>query len=178
MPEWKQEIRKRLAPLKLEPAREAAIVEELAQLLDDCYEESLAGGATEAEAYRQTLTELRGSELLAHELRRAERQVAPEPIVLGTNRRINMIADLWQDLRFGARMLLKNPGFTLIAVATLSLGIGANTAIFSFVNELLLRPPAVERPQKLLEVWDHSWQGGSSFNSFMPLSYPEYAYYR
>src|SRR5262245_66481746 len=87
MPEWKQEIRQRLAGLHLEPSREAAIIEELAQYLDDHYAESLADGATEAEAYRQTLTELQGSELLAHELRRAERQVAPEPIVLGNHRR-------------------------------------------------------------------------------------------
>src|SRR5215468_447980 len=106
-PQWKSEIRTRLAGLRLAPTRESAIVEELAQYLEDYYAELRANGATEAEAYRQTLTELRGSELLAHELRRGERQVPQEPIVFGTDRRINMIADLWQDLRYGARMLLK-----------------------------------------------------------------------
>jgi predicted permease len=58
----------------------------------------------------------------------------------------------WQDLRYGARMLLKQPGFTLMAILTLSLGIGANTAIFSLVNTLLLRPPLAAQPEQMAQL--------------------------
>src|SRR5215510_9400646 len=60
---------------------------------------------------------------------------------------------LWQDLRYGARMLLKNPGLTLVAVMTLAMGIGATTAIFSVVNATLLRPPPFQQPERLALFW-------------------------
>ncbi|MEP7340698.1 MAG: ABC transporter permease [Acidobacteriota bacterium] len=160
MPEWKPEIRRRLASLQLAPTREAAIIEELSQHLDDCYAESLASGATPAEADRRTLAELSDSEILARELRRVERHAAPEPVVMGTNRRINMIADLWQDLRYGARTLWKNPGFTLVVLATLALGIGINTAVYSVVDAVLFRPLPFAQPDRLVEIWQQEAKSG------------------
>ena len=104
MPDWKKEIRPRLAGLRLAPTREAEIVEELAQGLEDCYEELLAGGTTKADAWRKTLEELNESDLFARELNKIERPVTHEPLVLGA-RKINIFSDLLQDLRFGIRML-------------------------------------------------------------------------
>jgi putative ABC transport system permease protein len=59
----------------------------------------------------------------------------------------------WQDLRYGARMLIKQPGFTLIAALTLALGIGANTAIFSVINALILNPPRIAEAERVAAIW-------------------------
>ena len=73
----------------------------------------------------------------------------------------NSVETLWQDLRFGLRMLLKNPGFTVVAVLTLAIGIGANTAIFSLIDAVMLRMLPVPRPDELRLVRNvRSAQGG------------------
>jgi putative ABC transport system permease protein len=74
-----------------------------------------------------------------------------------------------QDLRYAVRGLRQRPGFTLVAVLTLALGIGANTAIFSVVNGVLLRPLPYERPDRLAMIWGHRNQ-----EPLAELSGPEY----
>src|ERR1043166_8575380 len=82
---------------------------------------------------------------------------------------------LWQDVRFGARALLKSPWFTLAAVVSLGVGIGANTTIFSLANAALLRPlPRVREESRLVDVSRTRPNG----DRFAPVSYPDYLYFR
>src|SRR5262245_58110442 len=119
MPNWNHIVREHLAVLRLQPEREIEIVEEQALHLEAAYEDAIADGLSEAEAETRALRSY-DWRLLECELSRAEQPLAartlqPSLELIERKGGIRMESFI-QDLRFGARLLLKNPGFTLIAV--------------------------------------------------------------
>src|SRR5262245_41256772 len=161
MREWDEEISQWLVRMRPEPSHEAMLVCEARRRLDDHYLMSLSQGATEREAYRATLAALNEGRLFAPPLRQDKRPVGAAPVVFGNGRR-NTLGDSWRNLRYGVRMLVKNPGFAAMAVLTLGLGIGSTTAIFSVVYATLFEPMPYPKPDQLMMVWTRYSEGRGS----------------
>jgi predicted permease len=170
MPEWADHVRPRLSSLRLSPAREQEIVDELSQHLEDRWRELVTGGAPEEEATRQALAGFREGNLLARDMAPLRQAQAPAPITPGatTGRALH---DAWQDLRYVTRVLRKQPAFTLAAVLTLTLGIGATTAIFSVVESVLLRPLPYPDEGRVVRVGATTYSSRDRAGSFSPRGY-------
>lgn len=151
MPEWKLEIRKHLAGLNLGPEREAEIIEELSDHLQQRYEELSARGAEQKEAFREVLAEIDWGNFVP-ELQASESTAERDVVAEGTTPSGHLFSDFAKDLRFALRMLRKSPGFAAVAVLTLALGIGANTAVYTVVDSLILNPLPVEKISTLVAV--------------------------
>ncbi len=167
MPEWSAEIRRRLEGLRIDSAREASIVEELSQHLEDRYAELVGEGAAPEDARRSSLEELAGGGLAA-----ALKESLPRPAPPRTpppEGDLGLFTGLVKDFRYGARRLRLEPAFALVTILSLALGIGANTAIFQLLDAIRLRSLPVARPGELVNVRIGKMKGRTgSFSGHFP----------
>jgi putative ABC transport system permease protein len=189
MSNWNDIVRERIAVLRLPPERESEIVEEVALHLEAIYDDARADGLSEIEAQTRAVQSYDWP-LLEGELSRVERQPAYAASAWLERKGGNRMNSLWQDLRFGVRMLFKQPGFTLVAVLTLALGIGANTTIFSAIESVILHPFSFPNQERLVAVYErmqsgnrelvtpgdlHDWRAQSrSFEQFVSTNFDDF----
>ncbi len=187
MPDFKRIVRQHLPLPAMKRWREEKIIEELALQLEDLFREAVVRGVPEEEALDRTLAEIDDWEAFASAIVDAEilsRYPRSQAWFDGTEyalRRRGSIgafcADLSQDVRYAFRTLRRSPLFLGLVIVTLALGIGANTAIFSVLRTVLLRPLPYPEPDRLVTVWTPSgtWPVTGGFN---PLSAPDWLDYR
>ncbi len=179
MPDFKAYVRQSLPPLGVSGEREEEVIEELALEFQENYDRAMRTGLDAEEAWLEVRKQARPWQQLHEELRAAlGENPIEEPAPL---RRSNMLfefcRDVVRDLRYAARQLQRNPGFTIVTVLMLALGIGANTAIFSLMNAILIRTLPVHKPEQLVLFGKANSEGSTNFfpsGSIDAFSYPMY----
>jgi putative ABC transport system permease protein len=172
MPDWKPHIRARLSSVRLAPAREVEIVEELSQHLDDRFRELLAAGATADDAERTARGEFSGDDVLAPYLSALRQAHWSDPSPPAASRPFSLHG-LGAEVRQSLRGLRTAPSFTIAALLVLSLGIGATTAIFAVVDAVVLRGLPFDDPDRIVAVGERiAMQKGRKGPFLMPGAAP------
>ena len=167
--DWRRYVRTRLPSIDIAAERESEIVEELAQQLEAAYDAARARGSSDADAQRIAETEIADWPGFASTVSRIERPIAsrlpatlrpsadPPPM---SSTRGGVMSGLAQDVRYAVRTLLRAPGFAAVAIATLALGIGATTIVYSLVDGILLRPLPIHEADRVVLARELDSSGG------------------
>jgi predicted permease len=182
MRDWETYVRTYLPLPHLTRERESRIVAELATQFEDFYREAVARGMRESDADAFARAQITDWTSLASTLGDVDRAHVRPPLDRWSERlhdrapqtKARLTTDLFADLRYALRLLRKTPVFTAAAIGTLALGIGANTAIFSLVQTMLLRPLPYQEPDRVVMVWEDASAAGFPRNTPAPANYRDW----
>ncbi len=162
MRNWEAFVRRHLSLPELRPEREKRIVRELAAQLEDFYRDGISRGLSEDESDAFAVRQIRDWECFASDVRRADRANFQLRLDRWADKAQDkahrrggwwhMLSDVLRDAGNSLRTLRKSPGFTLVAVLTLALGIGATTAIFTLVHAVVLSPLPFDESDRLVDI--------------------------
>ena len=148
--DWRRYVRSHLPPLAVSAERETEIVDELALQLETTYERAISAGATADEARMKAEAEVPDWAALARTLGKIERPDIPAPVAGAQYG--GFMTGFIQDIRYALRALARAPGFAAVSIATLALGIGATTIVYSLVDGVLLRPLPIHDPDRVIQA--------------------------
>src|SRR5688572_27944996 len=179
MRDWESYVRAHLPLPSLTRERESRIVQELASQFEDFYREAIARGRAESDADAFARAQITDWTSLASTLRDVEGVHVRSPLDrwserLDDRRRQKkglLPMDLLADVRYALRLLRKSPLFSIAAIGTLALGIGANTAIISLVQTILLQSLPYQNPDQIVMVWEDASAAGFPRNTPAPANY-------
>jgi hypothetical protein len=147
----------------------------LSQHLEERFEQALSHGASEEEAKQLALEELTLPDSFSDQIRRVAKPLRHTPVTIGGQRTHNRLAGVCDDIRFGLRILAKQPGFAVVAILTLGIGVGMSTLMLSIVHDVLIRPLPYANPERLYAIWASSDSAGQTR---VAASGPDYLDYR